>query len=169
MRSALVLTSWYFPIKVVPWTTAITMLYKGVVDVIASYDEEVCSPSVTWKLPAVLRLRRVTPNKKTRIRYSRRSVYQRDGFRCQYCGDRLREADLTTDHVLPRCRGGTTTFTNIVTACKPCNLRKDRQSCDEAGMFPINWPRAPRELPMHSPTVKRMEPEWEPFLHGVVT
>ena len=70
MRPALVLTAWYFPIRVVPWQTAIKMTYQGTVDVVAEYSVTVSSPSVTWNLPAVGRRRRTTPSGEKGVNYS---------------------------------------------------------------------------------------------------
>ena len=94
------------------------------------------------------------------------NVYQRDNFTCQYCGKRLCWGELTYDHLVPRARGGRTDFLNIVTACKPCNVRKGHMTCDEAGMFPLNAPICPRLLPLISPLVHTglVPAEWEPFL-----
>lgn len=166
MRRALLLTSWYFPVKVIHWQSAVKMIYEGTVDVLAEYDEEIRSPSVVWKLPAVVRLRRKTPSTKRGVKFSRLNVYQRDGFCCQYCGRRLAWSQLTFDHVVPRCMGGRTTFMNVVTACKPCNAKKDNRSCDEAGMFPINKPTWPKQLPVAPPLVYKHDvpEEWEPYL-----
>ncbi len=97
---------------------------------------------------------------------SRFNVYARDGFRCQYCGQRSALRELTYDHVVPRCRGGRTVWDNIVTACRPCNNKKGRKTCDEAGMFPLREPIKPRTLPTVSPVidVERALAEWHDFL-----
>lgn len=165
-RKTLLVTAWLLPIKILHWQTAIKMVYEGSVNVLAEYDEEVRSPSVVWKMPAVLQLRRPTPAVKHAVKFSRMNVYQRDRFRCQYCGKRFPWSQLTFDHVTPRCRGGRTEFKNIVTACKPCNARKDNRTCDEAGMWPLTAPRWPKSLPMNSPVidVEKAPAEWQEIL-----
>lgn len=165
-RKTLLVTAWLLPIKILHWQTAIKMVYEGSVNVLVEYDEEVRSPSVTWKMPAVLQLRRPTPAVKRGVKFSRMNVYQRDRFTCQYCGRKLMWKHLTFDHVVPRCRGGRTDFRNIVTACNPCNAKKDNRSCDEAGMFPLTTPTWPKSLPMASPLVdpSKAPEEWREVL-----
>ena len=114
----LLLSPWYIPLKVLRWQDAVKMRYEGTADVLAEYEDEIASPSVVWKMPAVMRLRRMPMPRKRGLRFSRLNVYQRDGFRCQYCGGKFPVASLSYDHVVPRSAGGSTTWTNIVTACK---------------------------------------------------
>ena len=152
--------------RVLHWQDAVKMIYEGTVDVLAEYDEALRSPSVTWQMPAVVRLRRSLATRKKGVKFSRVNVYQRDDFTCQYCGKRFSWGELTYDHLVPRARGGRTNFLNIVTACKPCNSRKGHLTCDEAGMFPLNEPSHPRHLPFTTPLVPRgqVPTQWEPFL-----
>jgi 5-methylcytosine-specific restriction endonuclease McrA len=151
---------------VLHWQDAVKMIYEGTVDVIAEYDEELRSPSTTWKMPAVVRLRRTVGDRKRGVKFSRMNVYQRDNFSCQYCGKKFRWNELTYDHLVPRSRGGRTNFLNIVTACKPCNARKGNLTCDNAGMFPLREPTHPKTLPLVSPVVYSgaIPEEWEPYL-----
>lgn len=162
----LLLTAWYFPIKILRWEDAVKMKYEGLVDVVAEYDDTVSSPSITWNVPAVIRLRRATRTTKHGVKFSRINVYTRDNFTCQYCGHRFPMRALSYDHVTPRSAGGKTVWENIVTACKTCNSLKDDKTCDEAGMWPLQKPRRPRALPMTSPVidVEDAPEEWKPFL-----
>ena len=162
----LLLTAWYFPLRILRWQDAVKMVYEGTVDVLAEYDEELRSPSVTWHTPAVVRLRRSVGRYKKGVKFSRMNVYQRDRFTCQYCGVKFPWNELTYDHLVPRARGGRTNFLNIVTACKRCNSKKGHLTCDEAGMFPRNAPVHPSSLPLVSPVWHRgtIPEEWEPFL-----
>jgi 5-methylcytosine-specific restriction endonuclease McrA len=162
----LLLTAWYFPVRVLRWEDAVKMIYENTVDVVAEYDEDLRSPSVTWKMPAVVRLRRNVGDRKRAVKFSRMNVYQRDHFTCQYCAKKFRWGELTYDHLVPRSRGGRTNFLNIVTACKPCNAQKGNLTCDEAGMFPITEPAQPKSLPLASPWVYggSVPEEWEPYL-----
>jgi len=75
--------------------------------------------------------------------FSRSNLFKRDRFTCQYCGDRPRTADLTIDHILPRCRGGKSSWDNCVVACFRCNGRKADQTPEEAGMYMSSRPRKP--------------------------
>jgi 5-methylcytosine-specific restriction endonuclease McrA len=74
------------------------------------------------------------------VAFTRFNLFLRDEFRCQYCGSK---GDLTFDHVLPRCRGGITSWQNVVAACSPCNLRKGSKTLKQAGMRLARAPRAP--------------------------
>lgn len=162
----LLLTPWFFPIKILRWQDAIKMKYEGTIDVVVEYGETVCSPSVTWQLPAVVRLRTMPGAHKRGVKFSRINVYQRDDFCCQYCGKKFTMVDLSYDHVVPRCAGGRTVFENIVTACRRCNSKKDNKTCDEAGMWPRHAPRRPASLPLAAPVFDRSSApaEWHDFL-----
>jgi 5-methylcytosine-specific restriction endonuclease McrA len=164
---ALLLTSWYFPHKIIRWQDAVRLYYQDKADIVASYDEVIRSPSTSMQMPAVVRLRRHLSKRKSGVKFSRINVYARDDFRCQYCGKRFRMRQLSYDHVVPRACGGRTTWDNIVTACRPCNSRKDDRTCDEAGMWPLKEPVRPRSLPMVSPIagIRQPPPEWLPYLH----
>ena len=162
----LVLSSWWMPIQVLRWQDAVRLVYTEAATVVAEYNEELRSPSVTWKCPAVIRLKRAVSATKKGIKFSRFNVYCRDGFRCQYCGDRQAMRCLTYDHVVPRVRGGRTVWDNIVTACRSCNNKKGRLTCDEAGMFPLKDPVRPKTLPATSPVLDLDDApvEWHAFL-----
>ena len=145
------------------------MRYEETVDVVVEYDDEIRSPSVTWKVPAVVRLRKMAKTDSRGVKFSRRNVYQRDGYRCQYCGEKKPARELSYDHVVPRCAGGRTVWENIVSACKSCNARKDDQTCDEAGMWPLTRPRRPATMPLAPPLFDRDVPiEWQGFTAGLV-
>ncbi len=158
----LLLSAHYVPIKILRWQDAVKLRYEGTADVLAEYSEEIRSPSVIWQVPAVMRLRRVPRQNKRGVRFSRVNVYQRDGHRCQYCGDKFAPRDLSYDHVVPRAAGGRTDWTNIVTSCKPCNTRKGSRSCDDAGMWPLREPAMPKFRPLAGPQldVERVPEEW---------
>ena len=162
----LLLSPYNLPLKILRWEDAIKMRYEGTVDVLAEYSDDVSSPSVTWKMPAVVRLRRMPAGSKRAVKFSRVNVYQRDRWTCQYCGRAKPDRELSFDHVVPRSSGGRTCWENIVTACRICNTRKANKTCDESGMWPLNEPRRPRALPMMGP---RIDPssapeEWLAFI-----
>lgn len=161
----LLLSANFFPIRVIPWERAVKMRFEETADVVAEYSEQISSPSVTWKIPAVVRERRAARVKHA-IRFSRANVYLRDGYRCQYCGGKFEPEQLSYDHVLPRCQGGKTCWENIVTACRSCNTRKGGQECDAAGMWPLNQPVRPKYLPAARPLIDRDSApvEWLAFL-----
>ncbi len=129
----------YFPLSLWPWQEAVKAVFLERVDVVAQYDHVVHSPSFEMQLPSVISLREYVTQDRPPA-FTRFNVFLRDGFACQYCGD---PDDLTFDHVVPRSRGGRTTWENIVTACAPCNLRKGGQLRASRAMRPYRRPRRP--------------------------
>lgn len=129
----------YFPLSLWPWEEAVKAAYLDRVVVIASYDECVHSPSTTLRIPSVVVLKDfVKPQNKTA--FTRFNLFLRDAFCCQYCGTM---GEMTFDHVIPRARGGRTTWENVVAACSPCNLFKGSKSVRQAGMNLRNVPVQP--------------------------
>ena len=129
----------YYPLSLWPWQEAVKAVFLERVDVVAHYDYEVHSPSFAMKLPSVISLRDYVHQDRPPA-FTRFNVFLRDGFSCQYCGS---PDDLTFDHVVPRSKGGRTTWENIVTACAPCNLRKGGKYVHHSGMRPFKRPRRP--------------------------
>ncbi len=120
----------YYPLSVWPWEEAVKAVFQDRVDVVSCYDRVVRSPSLEMRLPSVIALRRYVEQDRQPA-FTRFNVFLRDGFACQYCGE---VKELTFDHVIPRSRGGRTTWDNIVAACGPCNLRKGGRTPLQAGM-----------------------------------
>ena len=129
----------YYPLSLWPWQEAIKAVFLDRVDVVASYDQKVHSPSFEMPIPSVVSLRHYVAQDRSPA-FTRFNLFLRDAFACQYCGS---GSDLTFDHVVPRSRGGRTTWENIVTACAPCNLGKGGRTPKEAGMHPRRSPRRP--------------------------
>ncbi len=129
----------YYPLSLWDWRQAIKAVFLGRVSVVSEYERKVRSPGFAMRLPSVIALKDyVQPP--SRPAFTRFNVFLRDGFTCQYCGS---GDDLTFDHVIPRSRGGRTTWDNVVAACAPCNRRKANRLPREAGMFPRVAPRVP--------------------------
>jgi 5-methylcytosine-specific restriction endonuclease McrA len=135
----------YFPLSLLPWDRAIKAVVEATHYVVEEYDTMVRSPSTAMRLPSVLALRRYHPVPK-HVAFTRFNVFLRDRFSCQFCGTR---DDLTFDHLIPRSRGGHTTWSNVVAACSPCNLRKGNLTPDEARMFPSQMPFQPTVQHLH--------------------
>ena len=120
----------YYPLSLWPWQTAIKAIFLERVDVVASYDRQVHSPSLDMQIPSVIALRQyVKPSEFPA--FTRFNLFLRDRFACQYCGS---PDHLTFDHVVPRRLGGKTTWENIATACAPCNMKKGGRTPRQAGM-----------------------------------
>ena len=164
----LLLNSTYEPLKVIPWQRAVTMLYLGKVELVRSYDRLRRAVSWTLKTPAVVRLVHFVRRHRTRIAFSRRNVFLRDGHRCQYCHQRIPPSELTCDHVIPRSRGGRTSWDNVVSACGPCNGRKGNRLPEQARMKLRKQPVRPRSLPTPGARISSdtSSPDaWRDFLH----
>ncbi len=132
----------YFPLSLWSWQDAIKAVYQDRVNVVSQYDRIVRSPSQAIRLPSVISLKEYVPAAR-RPAFTRFNVFLRDRFECQYCGDGFPTPELTFDHVIPRSRGGRTTWANVVTACSCCNLVKGSRLPGEAKMFPRNPPVQP--------------------------
>ncbi len=165
-KRVLLLTPWETPHNVLTWKDAVTMKWEGTAEVLYEYEEEVCSPSITWKLPAVMRLKELPYVKHRGVKFSRQNIFIRDNYTCQYCGKGFIPKDLTYDHVLPRTLGGKTDWNNIVSACKICNMRKGSKTCKQFGYHPLNVPVKPKSLPFE-PSIIEIEKapkEWLKYL-----
>lgn len=134
IRDTLLLDQGYQPLRVIPWQRALCMHFVGKVELVSSHDWRVHTISREFPAPAVVRLLRSVRVRPMHVRFSRDNVHLRDGHHCQYCGKACRGAELTLDHVIPRCMGGKTNWKNVVTACVGCNRRKGRDTPEEAGM-----------------------------------
>lgn len=136
------------PLRVEPWQRAMADLFLGKIEVIEhSRDRTIQTVTRAVPMPSVVRVLRRFKRDRIRIKFSRLNIYARDGFACQYCGERKPTEDLTFDHVVPRSRGGRTEWTNIVTACTDCNAAKADRTPSEAGLELHGRPRKPHWLP----------------------
>jgi 5-methylcytosine-specific restriction endonuclease McrA len=162
----LMLTPWMAPHKIIGWQRAVVLSYLAKVEVLETWDEELRGPSATMMVPAVVRLTKGPVSTKTSIRFSRLNVFTRDKFRCQYCGEKKLTRQLNYDHVVPRVKGGKTTWDNIVTSCYACNDRKGSRTPEEAGMRLLRKPHKPAHLPV-VPPIRLDEGEvpelWQPY------
>ncbi len=158
----------YFPLSVWDWQEAIKAICLDRVDVLSWYDRVVRSPGLEMRLPSVVALREYVPQDR-RPPFTRFNVFLRDMFTCQYCERRLPAQELTFDHLVPRSRGGRTCWTNIVTACSECNLKKGNRLPQECGMYPKSRPHVPtmhelRRNGRHFPP-NYLHESWRDFLY----
>jgi 5-methylcytosine-specific restriction endonuclease McrA len=120
----------YLPLSLWPWQEAIKAVFLDRVTVLAEYETVAHSPSIEIRIPSVVVLRDYVKPARSSA-FTRFNLFLRDEFTCQYCGAR---DQLTFDHVVPRARGGRTTWDNVVASCGPCNLRKGARSLKQIGM-----------------------------------
>ncbi len=132
----------YFPLSLWNWQETIKAIFLDRVAVVQHYDRVVRSPGRELQLPSVVALKEYIPQTR-RPPFTRFNVFLRDRFTCQYCQSGRPAPELTFDHVVPRSRGGVTTWQNIVTACNRCNLRKGSRLPGECKMHPMQKPQMP--------------------------
>ncbi|MDO8607080.1 MAG: HNH endonuclease [Phaeospirillum sp.] len=132
----------YFPLSLWSWQETIKAVVSERVTVVSEYDRLIHSPRRTIRLPSVISLKEYVPAAR-RPPFTRFNVFLRDRFSCQYCGEPFPTHDLTFDHVIPRSRGGNTTWENVVTACSPCNLKKGNRLPREVGLVLLSRPDQP--------------------------
>lgn len=120
----------YYPLSLWSWQEVVKAVFLDRVDVLSTYEQEVRSPGFSMRLPSVVSLKAYVAQDRAPA-FTRFNVFLRDGFSCAYCS---RSEDLTFDHVIPRSRGGRTSWENIVAACSRCNLAKGGRTPAEAQM-----------------------------------
>ena len=189
--SVLVLNRLFMAVRVVRARHAFVLLWKQVAEVVSVEDESFnCYDFSSWTeisqlrhqfepaahewvrtvrfeiaVPRVIRLLSYDRLPKTRVRLNRRNLFARDANRCQYCGKKHRTTELSIDHIVPRSRGGRTTWTNVVCACMKCNVRKGGRTPVEAGLTLVREPVQPRFSPVitfHAGSEKYRS--WKQFL-----
>ena len=150
MTAVLLLNASYEPIRVISWQHAITLFFKDKVEVVEEYDHEIRSVSVAFKAPSIVRLLRYVNIGSRTPPFSRFNILARDRFQCQYCASNLTNKEATLDHIVPRSKGGKTSWENVVCCCKTCNVKKGAKTLDQIG-FRLK--------------VKPIRPDWLPVLH----
>ncbi len=158
----LVLNATYEPLNICSAKRAIVLMLKQKAEALENSGRLFRSTTSSFPLPDVIKLNYFVkvPHGEMR-KVSRRAVLARDSHSCQYCGSR---AHLTIDHVIPRSRGGTTTWDNIVTSCAPCNARKGDRLPREAGMHPRTNPRPPDPFAFIHLAVSEIRRSWRRYL-----
>lgn len=181
--SVLVLNRVYQPINVTTVRRAFSLLYQGTARAIdkefqtfdfdswATLSAEVHDHDVVHTVARVIRVPRVIMLQvydrlpRVHVRFSRQNIYLRDRSTCQYCSQRLPRSELNLDHVIPRSRGGRTTWENVVCSCIECNLKKGGRTPVEANMRLLRRPARPRWSPFERGNDGGAAYEdWRPFL-----
>lgn len=159
MGRALVLNASDAPLAVVAARRAVVLVLKDKAEVVASNGMVFRSERIVIDAPSVVRLRRyVKVPYRPRAPLTRRAVFARDDWDCQYCGAPAENLD----HVIPRSRGGEHVWENVVASCRRCNAKKENRLLSEAGLHLARHPFAPSDGFRLS--LGRPEPGWEPYL-----
>jgi len=175
----LVLNADYQPFSALPlslwsWQDTVKSVFAGKVIVVDVYPNAIIrAVNMDMALPSVIALTDYVTQPSQAPAFTRRNVFLRDGYRCQYCAKRHRVHELSLDHVIPRCMGGKLEWENVVTCCKKCNGQKG--SClpgdlCSVGMKLLRIPRTPTryELAAEATMPQRIHPTWTPFLGRIV-
>lgn len=161
----LVLNSDYEPLNVCHVRRAIVMVYLGKADVLHAHDGSwsAVDDSIPW--PSVVKLRHHVRRPLPELKLSRRTIFARDRYTCQYCGQTSK--DLTIDHVVPKRHGGASEWENLVCSCRRCNMKKGDKMLNQTGMKLLGQPRRPKYVPYISLTkylVGRQNEIWRDYL-----
>jgi 5-methylcytosine-specific restriction endonuclease McrA len=162
VQHVLVLNASYEPLNVCSVRRAHVLVFKGKAEILEAHARELRSATDTFRWPHVIRLLHyVRVPRIVQRKISRRALFARDGWRCQYCGS---AGKLTLDHVVPRSRGGHSDWENVVTSCSPCNLRKGDRLPEEARMSLHSKPRTPAPALFVTLSAPTIPDRWQPYL-----
>ena len=166
MTQSLILNATYEPLCVVSSRRALLLVLDDKAVQLSSTDRVYRAEVLVVPEPSVVRLRYyIKVPYQARIALNRRAVFARDGHRCQYCG----ASAENIDHVIPRSRGGTHSWDNVVAACRPCNTRKRDRMLEDTGMKLRAAPVVPRERTWVLVASGSIRPDWEPYLGSPAT
>ena len=164
-RPVLVLNRLWQAVSVCSAKRAFSLLYLGHAEVVdnsgGSYatldfmewsdfsrhaNDEECFHSINFKIrvPQIIVLMLFDKMPRKEVKLTRNNIFERDAYTCQYCGEKLERKDLNIDHVIPRAKGGRTTWENVVASCVPCNTRKSNHLAPEIGMALLRKPKKPK-------------------------
>ncbi len=161
----LVLNANFQPINVTSTYRAINMVLAEKATLILNGRGVIHSVSQTFPLPSVIRLKEMIKRPRPIVKLTRKEIFRRDNFTCQYCGRQL--SNLTIDHVIPRHLGGETIWSNVVTACPRCNHLKGGMTPEQSGMYPQKKPKRPPNTATYLfGKHLRQNREWKDFLVG---
>lgn len=161
----LVLNANFQPINVTSTYRAINLVLAEKATLVMNGRGEIHSVSRTFPLPSVIRLTRMIKRPRPIVKLTRKEIFRRDNYTCQYCG--RHQSNLTIDHVIPRHMGGQTQWDNVVTACPRCNHIKGGMTPKQSGMVPLKKPKRPPSTATYL-FGKHLQQsnEWREFLIG---
>ncbi len=159
----LVLNQDYSPITVCSAYRAFLLVYLNKAEMIdQSENRYLRTVSKSYPLPAVIRINRYINIPYRGVVLTRYNIFKRDKHQCQYCGT---SKNLTIDHVIPKSKGGKSTWTNLATACQKCNAKKGDYSLEEVGLKLMNQPMKPSYVMFLRESNGRVQNEWLPYLN----
>lgn len=166
-KSCLVLNADYSPMGIIDWQKAIIWSYRYIygktnqIEILEYYtDDYVSGVNGKIELPAIIKTTRYFKLNSSHVNFSRKNLFIRDNYTCQYCGVQYPIAQLTYDHVIPKSKWkeerSPTCWTNIVTACKKCNINKGNRTPVQANMPLKSQPYIPRKSPKYLPVYNHL-------------
>lgn len=174
MKNVLLLNADWTPLNFIPGTRALNLVFKGRAEVISTgdrysfWEDKITTPNQTYELPATLRLLSRVRRKYTMPRFRKKVLFNRDNWQCQYCAAKLDYYNITIDHVIPRSRGGQTTWRNCVACCKKCNYKKGSRLLSEIGMQLSKTPLEPKVMHFWEYRgIAQWHPDWTLFFNDV--
>jgi 5-methylcytosine-specific restriction endonuclease McrA len=144
-RQVLVLNNDYEPLNVCNVRRALVLVLLGKAEVLHVDGVRLRTVDRVIQVPSVVKLRYHVKRPLPELKLTRRTIFARDDYTCQYCG--YRGKDLTVDHVVPKRLGGSDDWENLVTCCRKCNLKKGDKPLHQTGMTLLRQPRRPRYVP----------------------
>jgi 5-methylcytosine-specific restriction endonuclease McrA len=161
-HSVLVLNQNYEAISICTVRRAFLLVFLKKAEMIDALDGEYFRSSLQeFEIPSIIRLKNYVKVPHRKVALSRTNIFKRDGERCVYCGT---TKDLTIDHVIPRSKGGTESWENLVTACHSCNSKKGNRTPEEAGMTMLSKPFKPSYIFFMKDFNGKIRESWKPFL-----
>lgn len=190
MSEVLVLNKNFYAIQITSWRRAIGLVYLERADVVDegyriynfsdwcelsklitnSPSGYITTPTLKIAIPEVIALRFYDRLPISEVKFTRKNIYEHYGYHCCYCGKRFPSSELNLDHVIPRSRGGKTTWDNIVTSCVGCNIKKGNKLPKEAGMkllIPPSKPKWSNALTIALKSTIKIKSSWQKFIDNV--
>jgi len=164
-ETVLILNANYEPVNVCDLRRALGLMFMDKAMLVMNGRGEIHSTTQSFPIPSIIRLNHMVHRPRPVVKLTRREIFRRDHYICQYCGKQT--MGLTVDHVLPRHLGGQHTWSNVVAACSACNHRKGGRKLGDAHMSLLHIPKEPPRTVLYIFSRHLEEnSEWEPFLNG---
>jgi 5-methylcytosine-specific restriction endonuclease McrA len=162
--SVLKLDSAFKPIEIITWQEAFLLTWLNKAYAVEYSDKWIHSATKKFQIPSVIVLFRYIDEKFFTLPCTRKNILIRDENKCQYCAVRFRDGDLTIDHVIPRSKGGSSSWNNVVAACKPCNQQKRDYLVENAPVSLIRRPKKPSYRSIIKKRIGNANLKWKQYL-----
>lgn len=162
-KEVLVLNQNYEPLTLCRVRRALVLMYLGKAELVETYNGKIIRSIHTWlPMPSVLRLHQFIKITRREIPLSKRNILRRDNFQCQYCSKRI--GAMTTDHIVPKGKGGSDSWENLVCACAECNSKKGNNPYSYAGLKLLRRPKKPSYFTFVINALGKIPDEWRSYL-----